>query len=65
MTYNFDPDIWYDNEYAAVKQQYRSGSLSKAEFDHAAKTLQVRLDEMWKRLDGSYDIPNSSDDSRM
>ncbi len=56
MTYNFDPDRWYDNEYAAIAKQYRSGTLTKKEFETAQKNLEARQEEMWKRLDGSYRI---------
>ena len=35
MTYNFDPDKWYENELATLKSKYESGKLTKVEFDKA------------------------------
>ena len=56
MTYNFDPDKWYDNELAAIQARHREGEISKAELGKATQKLVRHYDEMWKRLDGSYQI---------
>ena len=56
MSYNFDPDKWYDNELAALKSEYESGQLTSAEYEDALTDLGNRLAEMWDRLDGSYII---------
>ena len=56
MTYNFDPDKWYENELAALKSKYESGKLTKVEFDKAITDLEHRYNEMWDRLDGTYKI---------
>ena len=57
MTYNFDPDRWYDNELAVLKKRLKSGELNTQEYDQAIVDLDRRYDEMVKRLDGSYQIP--------
>lgn len=60
MTYNFDPDMWYDNEYTAIAQQYKTRTITKTEFETAIKSLQARLEDMWNRLDGSYRIAGTT-----
>lgn len=57
MTYNFDPERWYDNEKAFLDHQYRFGELSEDEYRAALKTLEDKMAEMWTRLDGSYQMP--------
>jgi hypothetical protein len=57
MTYNFDPDRWYDNERAALEAQRRKQGWSEAEFVAALEDLDRRYDEMLRRLDGTYQIP--------
>ena len=56
MTYNFDPERWYDNERAFLDQQYQSGEMSAKAYRGALKTLEKKLGEMWTRLDGSYKV---------
>lgn len=57
MTYNFDPDRWYENELAAIKRKYRQGIISKVELEEQVQALDDRYNNMWKRLDGSYQLP--------
>lgn len=57
MTYNFDPDRWYDNEFAYISARRSSGELSQAEYDAAIAELDRKYDEMMERLDGSYQLP--------
>lgn len=57
MTYNFDPDQWYDNELALLQAALRNGTLSDTDYDLAVETLDRRHQAMWERLDGSYRIP--------
>ncbi|MFC1798825.1 hypothetical protein ACFLZL_03360 [Thermodesulfobacteriota bacterium] len=56
MTYNFDPDRWYENELAAIRSEYKTGEISKPDYEKAVKKLDEKHAEMWKRLDGSYQI---------
>ena len=63
MTYNFDPDRWYDNERLAIDERFRSGSMSAREYEDAIDDLDCRFDEMLDRLDGTYQISaNRPDD---
>ena len=57
MTYNFDPDRWYENELFALKGRYKSGKINDQEYTEALDDLDRRHEEMWKRLDGSFRIP--------
>jgi hypothetical protein len=57
MTYNFDPDRWYENERAALEERRGSEGWSAAAYEAALENLDRRLDAMVGRLDGSYQIP--------
>ncbi|MBE9543458.1 MAG: hypothetical protein IMF02_03125 [Proteobacteria bacterium] len=60
MTYNFDPDRWYDNERLALDERWRSGRLNDREYKDAIDDLDCRHDEMLNRLDGTYQIPSQN-----
>lgn len=60
MTYNFDPDRWYDDEYSLLEQARKQGRISSAEFDRRVSALSNKYDEMVARLDGTYQLPESS-----
>jgi len=32
MTYNFDPDQWYDNDIAFLENSFKSGRISEKEY---------------------------------
>jgi hypothetical protein len=57
MTYNFDPDKWYDIERELLDGRLRKGKISEQAFKRAVEELDRRYDEMLDRLDGSYQIP--------
>ena len=50
MTYNFDPDRWYENELAVLKALYKAGELSAQEYEEVVNDLDRRYDEMLDRL---------------
>jgi len=56
MTYNFDPDQWYQNEIDALKRLHQSGELGHSEFIEALSALEKHYDRMVERLDGTYRI---------
>ena len=60
MTYNFDPDKWYDNELFLIQLKLKISEITQDEYDQMIEILDKTLEEMWKRLDGTYQI--SSDD---
>ena len=57
MTYNFDPDKWYDIERELLDGRLRKGEISEQAFKRAVEELDLFYDEMLDRLDGSYQIP--------
>ena len=57
MTYNFDPDRWYEIELGAIQRKYERGAISEIEMERQIQDLDDRYDQMWKRLDGAYQIP--------
>jgi len=61
MTYNFDPERWYENEAALLQRRQRRGRMTPAEFECAMKALQRRYEAMLDRLDGTYQLPSAED----
>jgi hypothetical protein len=57
MTYNFDPEKWYDNEKSLLEKRLSDGEIGREEFDKELDALDARLEEMWKRLDGTFRLP--------
>ena len=57
MTYNFDPERWYENEYSAIEVLHKKGELTEAEFEKACSDLLERYEKMVSRLDGTYRLP--------
>ena len=56
MTYNFDPDKWYDIERGYLKARLKSGEITKEDFNRAIEELERQHAEIWNRLDGTYQI---------
>lgn len=59
MTYNFDPERWFDIEHAVLETAYRAGRLDKAAYEAEVERLQQKCDALWDRLDGSYRLPGT------
>jgi len=59
VTYNFDPDRWYERERLKLELEHRGGRLSDAELESALTALETRYEEMVDRLDGTFEIPRS------
>jgi hypothetical protein len=57
MTYNFDPDRWYENEREMLDSRHQAGEISEQEYKQALSELDRRYDEMLDRLDGTYQVP--------
>jgi hypothetical protein len=57
MTYNFDPELWYENHLALLERRHREGELDDAAFEAAAAQLDRDHEAMLARLDGTYQIP--------
>ncbi len=56
MTYNFDPDKWYDNELFLIQLKLKTNEITQNEFDKESEILDKKHEEIWNRLDGTYQI---------
>ena len=57
VTYNFDPDRWYERQQAALEDRHRRGELTADELEEMLGDLETRYHEMVERLDGTFHIP--------
>ena len=57
MTYNFDPDRWYENQRRALDARRDRGELESAAYDAELERLEARYEEMSRRLDTSFELP--------
>ena len=57
MSYNVDPDRWYESELSIIHSKYYDGAMTRKERDRAIDELDRKYKDMWDRLDGSYQIP--------
>ena len=57
MTYNFDPDRWYENELFVIQSKAKAGQLTEQEYNEAVEELDQKHKKMWERLDGTYQVP--------
>ena len=57
VTYNFDPDHWYEMQKAALEDRCRRGELTADQLEEMLGELEKRYHEMVERLDGTFRIP--------
>ena len=55
MTYNFDPDRWFDNELAALESQRARGEIDQELFELEHEKLVDKYEQMLERLDIRFD----------
>ena len=58
MTYNFDPDQWYENHLSVLEARHRRGELDDRAFEAAVAKLDADYDALVDRLDGTYQLPD-------
>ncbi len=56
MTYNFDPDRWYENERRALDALLRQGQIDEDAYSASLDDLEQHYERMIERLDGTYQI---------
>jgi hypothetical protein len=56
MTYNFDPDRWYERQRRLVDARRDRGELDDAAYQAELEALEQRYDEMLRRLDKPFDL---------
>jgi len=59
-TANFNPDNWYADEWSFIHSKLKTGEINQNEYDEAVEILDKKVEEMWKRLDGTYQINNGN-----
>lgn len=57
MTYNFDPDRWYEDRRALLDLRRDRGEIGEDEYAAAAEELERDYDALVERLDGTYQLP--------
>lgn len=59
MTYNFDPDRWYDNHLLNLEERRAAGDIDDPTYAAQLQKLNEEYDQMLQRLDGTYQLPPS------
>ena len=49
-------NVLIDNELYLIQSKLKIGKMTQNEYDIAVEILDKTLEEMWERLDGSYQI---------
>lgn len=57
MTYNFDPDRWFEDQQTLLEMRHADGTLDDRAFEEAMRELERRYETMLARLDGTYQLP--------
>jgi hypothetical protein len=58
MTYNFDPDRWYENQRALLVGRRERGEITPVEFAELEKKLVEEYEMLLARVDIRYDYDN-------
>ena len=61
MTYNFDPERWYEIERAAVEARHAAGAIDDAARQRALDQLLERYEELLERIDIQHDYGADGD----
>jgi hypothetical protein len=56
MTYNFDPDRWYEDQRRLLELRRRDGTLDDEAWAKAEAELDRRYEDMLARLDATYQL---------
>lgn len=59
MTYNFDPDRWYENQRRAIDARRENGELAGADYQAELDRLEARYEQMATRLDKSFELSDT------
>jgi len=55
MTYNFDPERWFENEYAAIDARLAKGEIDEATRRTEIEALVRRYEDLLERVDMRHD----------
>ena len=56
MTYNFDPDRWYEDQRLRLDFLRRNGELPEDAYQASVADLDRRHEEMLRRLDNTFEL---------
>ena len=59
MTYNFDPDRWYENQRMALDAKRDRGELTDEGYQAGLDDLERRYEQMTSRLDKPFDLSDT------
>jgi hypothetical protein len=59
MTYNFDPDRWYENQRRVLEARRERGELTDDGYQAGLDDLERRYEEMMSRLDKPFDLSDT------
>jgi hypothetical protein len=59
VTYNFDPDRWYENQRKAVDARRESGEIAGADYQAELDRLEARYEQMTTRLDKPFELSDT------
>jgi len=59
VTYNFDPDRWYENQRRALDGRREKGELTAAAYQAELDGLEVRFEQMTTRLDRPFELSDT------
>jgi hypothetical protein len=57
MTYNFDPDRWFENQRQLLEAQRREGRLDEVAFAARLEELERKYEDMLQRLNKPFELP--------
>jgi hypothetical protein len=61
MTYNFDPDRWYENQRRLLDARRAAGEIDQDTLGKLLEDLETRYDEMCRRQDRPFELPDHHD----
>jgi hypothetical protein len=56
VTYNFDPDRWYENQRRVLDAKRERGELTDQDYQAGLDDLERRYEDMTSRLDKPFDV---------
>ncbi len=56
MTYNFDPDRWYEMQRALLDARRQKGELEEEAYQAALEELEKKYEQMQRRLDAPFEM---------
>ena len=57
MSYNFDPDKWYEVQKLFIESRRTSGAIDKATSERLLEELERRYEDIVRRLDNTFQFP--------